>query len=236
MDCSYDGCDRKAITKGWCGKHYMRMRRHGDPDVLLRSTSGKRGPNKRPPATCSVKECERPATGGRGWCKKHYLRWRRTGSPDVVRRAISQDGPLATFHANVDQREPDECWPWKRPPMKAGYGQIQWLDGKVWYAHRVAYVLAYGDIPVSGDPDDPIEIDHLCHDHRVCPETIKCQHRLCCNPAHLEAKPRSANTARTMFWRSCPPGCACGRHSGHSGSTKCQPGCSCGKHRRPEAA
>lgn len=231
MECTVAKCERKADSLGWCPMHYQRWLRHGDPNTVLQRQ------NRKPPSgdPCSVKGCDRPATS-RGWCNKHYLRWRKSGDPLFVKHEVSRDGPLATFHANVDQREPDECWPWKRPPMKAGYGQIQWLDGKVWYAHRVAYVLAYGEIPVSDDPDDPIEIDHLCHDHRVCPETIKCPHRLCCNPAHLEAKPRSENTDRTMFWRSCPPGCVCGRHSGHSGSPKCQPGCSCGKHRRPEAA
>src|ERR1022692_1488802 len=86
------------------------------------------------PALCTAENgtCDRIASGGRGLCNKHYLRWRRTGDPDKVRRVVSQDGPLATFHANVNKRGPDECWPWKRPPMAQGYGQLQWVDGKVW--------------------------------------------------------------------------------------------------------
>jgi hypothetical protein len=209
----------------------MRWRVHGDTETVLKPRP--RGPSLKPRAECSVEGCDRFAAS-RGWCNKHYLRYRRTGSPDVVRRVVSQAGPLATFWANVDKRGPNECWPWKRPPMAQGYGQLQWLDGTVWYAHRIAYFLAYGEIP-AGDPRDPIELDHVCHDHRVCPETNRCPHRLCCNPAHLIAKPRSANTGRTAFWEVCPPGCTCGRHYGSvkpagAPGRKCPPGCSCGRH------
>ena len=34
--CSIEGCDNPAKTKGWCGKHYMRLLRYGDPDIVRR--------------------------------------------------------------------------------------------------------------------------------------------------------------------------------------------------------
>jgi hypothetical protein len=29
--CSIEGCEGASITRGWCGKHYSRWQRHGDP-------------------------------------------------------------------------------------------------------------------------------------------------------------------------------------------------------------
>ena len=29
--CTIDGCDGKPIGRGWCNKHYLRWRNHGDP-------------------------------------------------------------------------------------------------------------------------------------------------------------------------------------------------------------
>lgn len=34
--CSVDGCARKHYAKTWCYKHYMRARKHGDPQVTQR--------------------------------------------------------------------------------------------------------------------------------------------------------------------------------------------------------
>lgn len=34
--CSVDGCDNTATRRGWCKKHYMRWKRHGDPTITLR--------------------------------------------------------------------------------------------------------------------------------------------------------------------------------------------------------
>lgn len=34
--CSVDGCDVKATRRGWCGKHYKRWRKFGEPDHEVR--------------------------------------------------------------------------------------------------------------------------------------------------------------------------------------------------------
>lgn len=68
----------------------------------------------------------------------------------------------AKFKANLDTG----CIEWQGSCTSAGYGQTS-LDGKHWYTHRLAYTLAFGDIP-SG-----LMVRHMC------------ENRKCGNPDHL---------------------------------------------------
>jgi hypothetical protein len=79
-------------------------------------------------------------------------------------------------------REPltaDGCWIWKggAAGSDGAYGRMQ-VDKKVMPAHRFAYEVFVGPVPVG------MEIDHLC------------RNRLCCNPLHLEAVTHSENVRR----------------------------------------
>lgn len=72
--CKIDGCDGKHKAQGLCTRHYARLRRNGDPNVVLRSRlNGDLN-------ECSVDGCDKPPTR-RGWCRAHYLRWQRHGDP-----------------------------------------------------------------------------------------------------------------------------------------------------------
>ena len=75
--CRVEGCDRPVRVKkeALCGKHYARLRRHGDPLAWKRP--------KRP--VCSVDECEHRAAA-KGLCDTHYRRLRRYGSTDKPER------------------------------------------------------------------------------------------------------------------------------------------------------
>lgn len=75
------------------------------------------------------------------------------------------------FHPKHEHGADDECWLWTA--AKGGkdkrYGVIN-RGGRgtgMEYAHRVAWMLAYGTIPAG------MEVDH------------RCKHTLCVNPAHL---------------------------------------------------
>jgi hypothetical protein len=88
------------------------------------------------------------------------------------------------FWEKVDRRGPDECWEWLASTIKkrGGYGQfgIQ-RDGRNInvYAHRFAYELTHGTIPVG----------LLRH---------SCDNPPCCNPAHLIPGSHADNTDDMM--------------------------------------
>jgi hypothetical protein len=49
VPCAVGACDRTAVTRGWCGKHYQRWVEYGDPEAPLRRNrdgEGYRGLNK----------------------------------------------------------------------------------------------------------------------------------------------------------------------------------------------
>lgn len=70
-----------------------------------------------------------------------------------------------------------------------GYG-IKKLAGKNYKAHRLAYILAFGDI------DRKTHIDHVCHNDALANGTCQggvCEHRKCVNVEHLRAVSASDN-------------------------------------------
>ena len=68
-------------------------------------------------------------------------------------REFLNPGVVASFWQRVDKRGPDDCWEWQSSLSEWGYGRLWLSKGRKKYlpAHRVAYVLAYGEVP----PDKP---------------------------------------------------------------------------------
>jgi hypothetical protein len=76
------GCSKPHYARGFCGMHYKRLLRHGDPEVV--APRGTR-------SLCAVDSCERTSRA-RGWCHAHYLRWRSYG--DVLAdRPLTRGAP-----------------------------------------------------------------------------------------------------------------------------------------------
>lgn len=73
---------------------------------------------------------------------------------------------IARFWAKVQKGQPDQCWPWMGCRQAAGYGRVG-INGKVWQAPRIAYLLAHGAFP-----------SELCVMHT-------CDNPPCCNPRDL---------------------------------------------------
>lgn len=44
--CKIENCNNKIIAKSFCSKHYIRYKKYGDPNILLRSINGKGARNK----------------------------------------------------------------------------------------------------------------------------------------------------------------------------------------------
>jgi hypothetical protein len=65
--------------------------------------------------------------------------------------------------SQIDQGEPDECWPWGGVYFTDGYGRI-----RNHHAHRVVWSIVHGYMPAAEFP-----VRHACDNPP------------CCNPAHL---------------------------------------------------
>lgn len=89
---------------------------------------------------------------------------------------------------------PDDCWEWIGVRSR-GYGRIS-LNGRPASVHRAAYEAFVGVIPAG------LQIDHMCHDPKVCQLADECPHRSCVNPQHLRER---VTTARENILRSGGP-------------------------------
>lgn len=71
--CSVDGCDRPSRSWGFCGMHFSRAYKHGDPLVRIRPAPGEI-------TECGIPGCGRPHKA-RNYCSMHYQRFKRFGDP-----------------------------------------------------------------------------------------------------------------------------------------------------------
>ena len=175
-ECSVEGCTNHVKQRGWCGSHYARWRRHGDP---LGGGTGhgafQKFLQKNP--HCSIEGCEKKPFNSRGWCEMHYARWRKHGSP--LGGGTWKGECLKWLQDRVNYSD-EECliWPFSRNRRnRSGYGTLL-FQGRTTAASRVMCFLIYGD-----PPHENAEAAHSCGNG----------HMGCVNPRHLRWATVSGN-------------------------------------------
>jgi HNH endonuclease len=184
--CLVDDCGHPHEARGYCRTHYQRVVKHGSPDLPVREI----------PA-CTI--CGERAKA-RGYCEMHYIRWKKHGDP-------LNDGsrPLAERLAAGLVRTESGCLEWTGATLK-GYGQIG--DGRqVLYTHRVAFMLANGEIP------DGMDVLHHCDNPP------------CCEPDHLFAGTALDNSTDMIAkgrgaWQRKPIAPRCGETIASDGDSR----------------
>lgn len=73
---------------------------------------------------------------------------------------------IARFWNGVDVRHRNECWVWRGRRIGFGHGEFK-VDGRAQFTHRIAFTLAFGEIP------EGMLVRHSC------------DNPACCNPTHL---------------------------------------------------
>lgn len=169
--CAVDGCNGDAAKggsgRGWCGKHYQRWKKSGDP-LFSKMDRENRG------APCSLPGCDKVKYCN-GMCTVHYNRWRKTGStelPSDYRKRHRWVEANAAFAGC-------ECLLWPFGVSDHGRGALVY-KGKSMSAPRAMCIAAHG-LP----PTDRHHAAHSCGKG----------HLGCMNPQHLSWKTPKENEA-----------------------------------------
>lgn len=155
--CSVADCGKASRKRGWCGAHYARWQRTGDPEGSI----PRMGLN---PPFCSIDGCRRP-TFAKAMCNSHYKRAWRHGDPLAGRTANYESRAWLLEHSAFAG---SECLTW--PFGGADYGVVAREGGGQVAAHREMCTIVHGPPP---------------HDDSMACHTCGRGDKGCVNPGHL---------------------------------------------------
>lgn len=129
-------------------------------------------------AACVIDDCGRPIKA-RGRCHRHYVAWYRAtaGTERPPALNLKRKTPAERFAEKVDKGGPDECWPWKPPADRNGYG-VFFVSPERGMVPAQAFAVELA----TGTPCPP--------GHEGCHH---CDNPPCCNPAHVYYGTRQDN-------------------------------------------
>lgn len=119
------------------------------------------------------------------------------------------------MYDDVNTLDHKSCWLWKGALNEQGYGIAKrMVEGKSYGSliHRVSWYLLYGKIK------EGMVIDHTCHDPSICSSGVKCEHRRCFNPYHLQSITIVENIKRGASTRGNVGMCRNNLHKWEDGS------------------
>ncbi|GAA3230793.1 hypothetical protein GCM10017691_24080 [Pseudonocardia petroleophila] len=211
--CNTEGCDGKHRARGMCVGCFNRSHRAAQKAAGLSAATGAPLRNRpRAGRICVVGDCPRAVHAGdwchshykshaprsrsctrpgcakpfhaQGLCSDHYEAARRSGHLDVVRPV---GRPVAERFADY-QAAPDAagCRVWVGSIDKySGRGSFTLEGSQATQAHRAAWLLQHGDLPVD-EHGKSLPFDHMCRVGR------------CTNPGHLQPVTTKENSRRGM--------------------------------------
>lgn len=131
--CIGDGCDRAAVVRDRCDRHYRQARKAGQISNLPRATG--------PGTSCRADGCSAEVESG-GLCAVHRSRERKTGSFEKRTRANGE--AMAVIRAGAESVGDGPC---VMLTMKGGARPSTTLTGKNMSASRAAWIIATGEDP-----------------------------------------------------------------------------------------
>lgn len=138
--------------------------------------------------TSTCRACPKPVKAA-GLCGTHYQRQYRHGGLESRQGQRPPIHPGWRFLSKIE-KQPNGCWHWTDGLSQYGYGKFK-VNEKTELAHRFAWFLVYGVLSSEE------ETDHLCHTlDKACIPGVRCPHRRCVNPDHLEVVTTQENIKR----------------------------------------